>query len=86
MIAKPELKPLPIKAGAVVDPVEYRDAYFGSRGMMKTPVYRRTDLVAGAKISGPAIVEERTSTVVLYPDQSGVVDQYLNIEISIARP
>ncbi len=86
MIAKPHLKPLSINVGAIANPVEYRDAYFGSRGMMKTPVYRRTDLIAGAKISGPAIVEERTSTIVLYPDQTGVVDQYLNIEIAIARP
>ena len=33
-------------------------------------------------IDGPAIIDEKTSTVVLYPGQRAVVDGYLNIEIA----
>ena len=35
-------------------------------------------------IDGPAIIEEKTSTIVLYPGQRAVVDGYLNIEIALA--
>jgi N-methylhydantoinase A/oxoprolinase/acetone carboxylase beta subunit len=35
------------------------------------------------RIEGPAIIEEKTSTIVLYPDQRAEVDAYLNIEIEL---
>jgi N-methylhydantoinase A/oxoprolinase/acetone carboxylase beta subunit len=37
----------------------------------------------GTAIEGPAVIEEKTSTTVLYPDQRAVVDAYLNIEVEI---
>jgi N-methylhydantoinase A/oxoprolinase/acetone carboxylase beta subunit len=37
------------------------------------------------RIQGPAIIEENTSTIVLYPGQHADVDPYLNIEIELAR-
>jgi N-methylhydantoinase A/oxoprolinase/acetone carboxylase beta subunit len=33
-------------------------------------------------MQGPAIIEEKTSTIVLYPGQTAEVDEYLNIEVS----
>ena len=42
-----------------------RTAYFGEP--LETPVYAREALAAGARIDGPAIVEERESTTVLPP-------------------
>lgn len=62
-----------------------RTAWFGEAGEKDTPVYRRSDLQAGMQLSGPAIVEEKTSTIVIYPGQSARIDAYLNIEISIAE-
>ena len=35
------------------------------------------------RIEGPAIIEEKTSTTVLYPGQHAEVDEYLNIEIAV---
>jgi N-methylhydantoinase A/oxoprolinase/acetone carboxylase beta subunit len=35
------------------------------------------------RIEGPAIVEEQTSTTVLYPGQRAEVDEYLNVEIEL---
>ena len=49
------------------------------------PVWRRTDLPPGLRIEGPAIIEEKTSTIVLYPGQHAEVDPYLNIEIELVR-
>ena len=39
----------------------------------------------GASFVGPAIVEEKTSTIVIYPGQTARIDGYLNIEIDLAR-
>ncbi len=63
-------------------PHETRTAYFGPSEENKVPVFRRSALQPGAVIDGPAIIGEKTSTVVLYPGQRAVVDGYLNIEIA----
>jgi N-methylhydantoinase A len=62
-------------------PHERRTAYFSATDALEVPVYRRSELPPGAAISGPAIIEEKTSTVVLYPGQHARIDLYLNIEI-----
>ncbi len=57
-----------------------RPVYFDeSGGYVETPVYDRDKLLPGARIQGPAIVEQLDSTVVLPPETSSVVDPYLNI-------
>jgi N-methylhydantoinase A len=48
---------------------ERRPAYFGEHAM-DTPRYYADDLAAGHRLEGPAIVEELTTTVVLYPGWS----------------
>ncbi len=50
-----------------------REAYFGPDGKRKTPVYRGLELTAGAQISGPAIIEEPTTTIVVYPNMRAAV-------------
>ena len=60
---------------------EIRTAFFSATDAVEAPVYRRSDLPPGASIDGPAVIEEKTSTVVLYPGQRGRIDGYLNIEI-----
>jgi N-methylhydantoinase A len=79
-IAKPRLEPLPIRAGIAPKPIELRQAWFGQH-LIETPVFRRSDLVPGAALAGPAIIEEQTSTTVLAPGQRATVDGYSNIEI-----
>ena len=84
MIPKPQWDCLPICGADLPKPIDQRHAYFGPFGMQDTPVYRRSDLNPGARLVGPAIVEERTSTIVLYPGQTGLVDGFLNLEIYLA--
>lgn len=50
-----------------------REAYFGPDGRRKTPVYRGLELAPGAQISGPAIIEEPTTTIVVYPNMRAAV-------------
>ena len=80
-IAKPVLRPASVGDSKLPQPLEMRRAWFGSAGECETPVWRRSNLGPGAQIVGPAIIEEKTSTIVIYPGQSATVDQYLNLEI-----
>ena len=48
-------------------------------GYTSTCVYDRYKLFAGARLDGPAVVEERESTTVLPPGASAVVDEYANL-------
>lgn len=54
-----------VKAAAT--PASYRRAYFQSEGAVDTPIFRGQELAAGARIQGPAIIEEPTTTIVVYP-------------------
>jgi N-methylhydantoinase A len=65
-------------------PQEMRTVYFNSTDAIQVPVFRRSALAAGAVISGPAIIEEKTSTTVLYPGQRAEIDGYLNIAVASA--
>ncbi len=57
-----------------------RRAYFPeARGYVDTPVYDRYALAAGARVEGPAIVEERESTTVLPPGAAATVDEYASL-------
>ena len=42
-------------------------AYFSEKGQCQTPVYMGAELPADCEILGPAIIEEPTTTVVVYP-------------------
>jgi N-methylhydantoinase A len=57
-----------------------RLAYFPEAGgMVATGVFDRYRLAPGVEIAGPAIVEERESTVVFGPGGRGRVDGFLNL-------
>lgn len=48
-------------------PTRFREAYFGA-GLVKTPIYRGAELAGGAEFEGPAVIEEPTTTIVIYPE------------------
>ena len=84
-IPKPRLKTSDVPKAAVATPHNVRRAHFNATQTCDVPVWRRTDLPPGLRIEGPAIIEEKTSTIVLYPGQHAEVDPYLNIEIELVR-
>ncbi len=61
--------------------VDSDEVYFDG-AYHETPVYDRGELDPGNELSGPAIVIEDDSTVVVQPDHTAVVDRYANIEIN----
>lgn len=59
-----------------------RDMYFPAlSGSRRVPMYHRGELSVGGRLIGPAVIEENTSTTVLYPGFSLTVDEYLNLSI-----
>ena len=57
-----------------------RPAYFPEPGgYVETPVYDRYALAPGATLDGPAIVEERESTLIIGPRGRARVDEHLNV-------
>ena len=61
-----------------------RLAYFTeAQEFIDTPVYDRYQLTSGMTLDGPAIVEERESTVIVRPRMHGAVDKYLNLHIKL---
>jgi N-methylhydantoinase A len=60
-----------------------RKVFFGGR-FRPTPIFRRDALLAGNRISGPALIEEYASTTVLLPGDTLEVDAFGNLAIEIA--
>lgn len=61
-------------------PERYRDVFF-EEDWIRTPIYARNKLKAGARIEGPAIIEDYDTTIVIPPDHVAIVDGYLNVVI-----
>lgn len=56
-----------------------RAVLFEGAGWLDTHVYEREALNAGTVIAGPAIIEEVSSSAVIYPGQTVTVDPYGNL-------
>tara|TARA_Y100000385_G_scaffold215749_1_gene224595 strand:- start:210 stop:2309 length:2100 start_codon:yes stop_codon:yes gene_type:complete len=60
-----------------------RQVFFPETGYAPCKIYNRYGLASGTTISGPAVIEERESTVVAGPDTTISVDDHLNLIIDI---
>jgi N-methylhydantoinase A len=69
--------------GLTPQPISRRPVWFDDGVALDTPVYQRFDLPAGFMLTGPAVVEQVDSTVVIPPDTHAEIDKYLNIIIRV---
>lgn len=85
-VAKPELPKVNLK-GTLEDAVkESRQVYFEEKnGYVNTIVYEKNKLPTDVHFSGPAIVEQLDSTVVIPPDFEAKVDVYRNIILTLIK-
>jgi N-methylhydantoinase A len=62
-----------------------REVYFPGKKQqyMQTNIYAYAQLTPGNKFNGPAIIETPVTTVVIPPQNTALVDQYLNIRIKV---
>jgi len=68
-----------------VKPKYFRSTLFELGNRHNTPVYKRSDLVAEQSIKGPAIVEQMDTTILIFPNDVGLVDAWGNLIISLSE-
>jgi len=88
LLRKPAFEP--IAKGESLPPPQAlrgtRPVYFAEAGRhADTPSYDRTQLVAGNRIDGPALIEEYASTTVVHPGDVVTVDAFGDLVIDILR-
>ena len=70
------------RRGPVADArVGERPAYFAPDGFVDTAIYDRARLPAGARVTGPAIIEQADTTTVIPPGYAALVDDSGNLRI-----
>ncbi len=74
--------PAPAPGGRETPRPERRPAYFGD-GFVETAFVRRASLAAGARLPGPAIVEEDGSTTIVPPGARATVDPGGNLVLDL---
>jgi N-methylhydantoinase A len=79
-IRRPQLTEYPDRAEPSRTGV--RQVCFDDAGYRPTPLYDRTGLSPGNRISGPAVIEEFGSTVPLHPGFTAELDRYGNLLIT----
>lgn len=81
-VEKPKIEKLSITGKTVESALkEIRKVYYEENGWLETKIYKRNQLEPNMKIIGPAIVEEPSTSTVMYPGQSLEVDDYGNLII-----
>jgi N-methylhydantoinase A len=83
---KPELTRHDLELDAPLpEPVARRPVHFDEDDdALDTPVYERDGLHAGARVEGPAIVQQLDSTIVVPPGVTAEVDEHLIIRMTIS--
>lgn len=83
-VERPELKkltPSHLKLEETI--LETRNVYFKNLGWINTKVYDRTLLRSAHTIEGPAIIEEKTASIIIHDNQQADIDEYGNILITV---
>lgn len=63
-----------------------RQVYFEEKdGFFETPVYDRGKLTPGMTLKGPAVIEERITTVIVHPKWTMEVDTFGNIIMEVVK-
>jgi N-methylhydantoinase A len=60
-------------------PARQRPTYWKDAGWIDSPIYDRTSLAVGQTVTGPSVIEEYGSTIVVPTDWSAQTDRYGNL-------
>jgi N-methylhydantoinase A len=85
VIDRPVLPTLPKEHAGRATPRTSRPVFFDG-AWRDTPIFDRVELGTGARIDGPAVVEEFGSTTVVFPNQRLVVDPHGVLIVRTIRP
>ncbi len=78
---KPELRRFEPSRASASPRTARRVRFDETDAPVETPIYARADLAAGARIDGPAIVEQLDATTVVPPAWRAEVDEWLNLRL-----
>jgi N-methylhydantoinase A len=80
-----KLPPKPMKKprGRRVRPRKVRSVYLDESGFKRLPVYSRESIPIGAKIKGPAVIEEPTATTIIRKGNMMTCDRYGNLVVEV---
>jgi N-methylhydantoinase A len=67
VLEKPQVRARAAAPEGEPEPVAYTEAYFQETGPGPVPRYEGALLAPGARVEGPALIREPTTTVVVYP-------------------
>ena len=86
-VEKPELSEYPVDPDApVLQPVSFRNVLFqGSSEYQETGIYSREDFVPGAKLCGPAVIEQMDTTIVIPPNWEVKTDGFRNLIVKMSE-
>jgi N-methylhydantoinase A len=73
VLAKPDVRSRELPPPGEPELVDLAEAYFPDRGRTPVPRFDGASLPAGARIEGPAVIREPTTTVVVYPGSAAMV-------------
>jgi N-methylhydantoinase A len=76
-------KPMRKSRSTRVRPKKVRSVYLDESGFRRLPVYSRDSIPIGAKIKGPAVIEEPTATTILRKGNLMTCDRYGNLVVEI---
>jgi N-methylhydantoinase A len=83
-VAPPRMPELAARGGTLRDArTGTRRVWFARGGFVACPVYARVRLPRGARVRGPAIVEQPDATTVIEPGDVGRVDRFGNILVAV---
>ena len=82
-VARSDVPPL-VGDRAAPEPASVRPVYFRAEKPHATPIYRRSDVVPGHRLDGPAIVSQMDSTTVIAPNDRLSVDAQFNLIVQVA--
>ena len=86
-LPRPELPTLADSAGKIPKPAGVRPVWLDwESGFIECPVYERGRLLAGHRITGPAIVRQPDSTVVVFRGQNATVMPDGLLRLQTVRP
>jgi N-methylhydantoinase A len=80
-VTKPELPEANSEGSPAVARVGERDVYVGEAGWKKVPVYKKELLPKNTLVAGQAIIEEKTSTILVNQSFNAQTDKYGSIII-----
>ena len=82
VIEKPSLKEYPVNPNAKTPkPFMTRKVLFqGHKEFIETGIYNRNDFVPGTRLSGPAVIEQMDTTIVIPPAWSVETDGFMNLK------